>query len=109
MKKVLLAALLFSAVSFSASAQEKEKSKNKNNFENLNLTAAQKTSIDSIRTVYKAQRDEVKNSSASAEEKGAKMKEINHSQMAAINSVLTDDQRKQLKAANKMKEKTKEG
>jgi hypothetical protein len=104
MKKALLIAVVITAASLSAIAQNGKKDR----FANLNLTATQKTSVDSVRKVYDAERAALKNdASIAADAKTEKMKEVRKAQNHAINSILTDEQKQQLK--KEAKENKKEG
>lgn len=96
MKKAVLTAVLATIVTLAVNAQ-KEKAKDR--FANLNLTAQQKTAVDSVRKVYDGQRAELKKDATVSEEaRKEKLKTIRKEQSKAINTLLTDEQRKQLKA-----------
>ena len=105
MKKGFLLAAMATVFSLTVNAQQKPKDR----LANLNLTEQQKASVDSVRKIYDGQRADVKKDATVSEEaRKEKMKEIRKHQNAAINSILTSEQKKQLKAEAKEKEE-KEG
>jgi hypothetical protein len=102
MKKGLLLAVVIAAVTLSVNAQEKKKDR----FANLQLTTQQKASVDSVRKIYDGQRATLKNDGSVGEEaKAEKMKQIRKDQNHAINSILTAEQKEQLKKETKGKGK----
>ena len=101
MKKGLFIAIIAAAFSLSANAQEKPKDR----LAGLDLTTQQKASVDSVRKVYDGQRADLKKDASATEEvKKEKMKEIRKAQNEAINSILTKEQKAQLKKEAKKKE-----
>ncbi len=90
MKKSLSIAIIITAMSLPAMAQDAKK---KDRFANIDLTAQQKTSIDSVRKIYNDKRTALKkDASVSAEAKTEKMKAIQKEHMSIINTFLTPAQ-----------------
>ena len=95
MRKVYLIAAFAMALSVTASAQKAHK---KDRLEGLELTAQQKTSIDSLRKIYEEKNAAIKkDESLSAEDKKEKLKETRKEQTTKVNAVLTKEQLEQIK------------
>jgi hypothetical protein len=102
MKKGLLLAVVIAAITLSANAQEHKKDR----LADLQLTIQQKASVDSVRKIYDGKRASLKSDATTeAEAKKEKMKQIRKEQNEAINSILTKEQRQQLKKETKEKGK----
>lgn len=100
MKKGLFIAAFLIGLTCSVNAQEKKAPKDR--FANLDLTAQQRTSVDSVRKIFDLKRAEVKKDAAlSQEDQKAKLKELTKQQAAQINTILTPEQREQLKEERK--------
>ncbi len=99
MKKALLISAMVSVVSLSANAQAH---KPKDRLANIELTATQRTSIDSVKKVYDEKKKAVKkDASLSKEQQQTKTKALQKEQVMAINSFLTKKQKKEIKSKNK--------
>lgn len=95
MKKGLLLAVVIAAVTLTANAQEGNK---KDRLATLQLTTQQKASVDSVRKIYEGQRASLKkDAGVTAEAKTEKLKAVRKEQNNAINSILTKEQKQQLK------------
>jgi hypothetical protein len=104
MKKFFLIAGMITAFSISANCQTAQ---HKDRFDGIDLTAQQRTSIDSVRKIYDDKRAEVKkDETLSKEAKAEKMKELRKEQVGIIDGFLTADQKKQLKKEQKEKAKS---
>lgn len=91
----------FILISMAASSQD---AKPKDRLANLNLTVQQKTSVDSVRKIYDGKRAEIKkDETLSKEDQAKKMAELRKEQADIINSILTEEQRQELKKQNKKK------
>ena len=102
MKKALLFTAITTIISYSASAQ----AAGKDRLANIELTAQQKTSIDSVRKSFDEKRSALKkDASLSAEALVTKRKELQKEQVSVVNTFLTTEQRKQIKKLNKAKAK----
>jgi hypothetical protein len=102
MKKRFLIAALITGLSCSVYAQKQAP---KERLANLNLTEQQKSSVDSVRKAFDKKRAAVKkDATLSQEEQTSKLKEIRKEQNTAINSILTPEQREQLKKESQKKE-----
>lgn len=113
MKKLLLLVVVFTFVGV-ASAQEKsksnqistEKAEKRNNFDEmskeLNLTEAQQAQIQQINEDYKAKKQAIRSNGTAAD-----FKKLNDEKQAAVDAVLTPEQRakKQQYKEQKMVEK----
>lgn len=104
MKKIISIGVFLMVLSVGSFAQ-----KAADMFTNLNLTEQQKTSVDSVRKTFNKTRKQINSDTTlTAEQKTAKLKDMRKEQTQKIASFLTAEQRQKLKEETKAKAK-KEG
>ncbi len=104
MKKILIAAIALTSISFTASAQQERATKDKmertekhadrkDMYADLNLTATQKTQLQAQRNDVKKQMEALKSQNLSKEQMQAQRKVIMDQQKAKMDQILTADQK----------------
>lgn len=113
MKKLILSLAVISALTFSASAQENrstEKSEMKDHkrgdeMKDLNLTTEQKTKLKASRADFKTKMDAIDaNTSLSEEQKRTQKEALKKEQRAAMQTILTPEQKAKMAEAKDKKE-----
>lgn len=103
MKKIITSALIIALTIGAASAQTTEKTTAKDHkkehragFDKLNLTADQKTKMQSLQADFKKQMTELKSSQLTADEQKSRRKELHQQYQSQVQAILTPAQKDQL-------------